>query len=263
MIRRAGWVTTARLDRPQDPREAAAIPVAGTPNSRPRPHWRGISVCLSLIGLLTGCFGNTSPGAAASWDTQRSLAEQAMHTQDPAATLWDVTADLTQYRPFTLSTSDTTLDVEFKFVTTQAPTASPTISEGARVIRVELRDSAPTASLQLNPQMEFMDPAPTVAQRQERMREMSTVQIGPSEALQGTIAAGRAFVQQMHADAMLDIGLSHGKDTLLRAGLPQDQLESVSVAWSVLYIVANPARNLQILVDPRTGRALTHHEYTP
>jgi hypothetical protein len=259
----AARAVAARLDRPRDPREVAAIPMAAVPNSRPRPHRRGISLCLGLIGLLTGCLGKASPGAAASWDTQRSLAEQAVHAQDPAATLWDVTADLTQYRPFTLTTSDTTLDVEFRFVTTQAPTASPTMGEGARVIRVGLRDNAPTASLQLNPQMEFMEPAPTVAQRQERMREMSTVQIGPSEALQGTIAAGRAFVQQMHADAMLDIGLIHGKDTLLCVGLPQDQLDSVPVAWSVLYIVASPARNLQILVDPRTGRALAHHEYTP
>ena len=231
--------------------------------TRPGPSPGSILVCLGLLGLLTGCLWDVNAGETTSWDTQRSLAQRVVQAQDPSATLWDVTAALTQDRQFTLSNTDTTLDVEFRFITTRQPTSGPPMSGSARVVRVRLQDTSPTSTLQLNQQVEFMEPAPPVAQREDRAREMNTVKIGPSEALQSTVAAGRAFVQQMHADAILDIGLIHGKDTLSRVGLPQDQLDSVSVAWSVLYIVAHPARNLQMLIDPRTGRVLTHREYTP
>jgi hypothetical protein len=223
-----------------------------------------LALVLSLPGLA-GCGPAPTPvaGTPAAWATQLAVAEQAAWKADPHALLMQVDASTIPGIKHTPSGNYDTLQVEFRFF----KFAGPLVTVGPRTAGGEVRaifnETAPTATLQLNPYFDYKRTLPTAAQQQQIMQTLATVQISAADAYTRTLADGQAHAQRYQASVYPTLRLDLDEQRAQAIGRPA----GVPAAWLVTYLAVGAddlpvpgATTLFLWVDARTGAILLRGE---
>lgn len=186
---------------------------------------------------LSGCSMRIQARTPASWETQISLAAQAVRNIDTDAILVDVLARPERFQDARKSTS---LGVRMRF-----------LRSNGHVLVVEYNDVQPFTTLRVT---DIGDDGPVLApELRQRLREaVAQIQVSPQEALQQTQAVGQTLTDQMHA-AVYDptVGLDMGPVV--------EQNLGVLAAWGVLYegeVEPGVPISFRVWVDPQTGDIL-------